>query len=122
MNGKDSLRKPSFDHATSTLFYLLFFVLFATFGAAILFYAETFLFWEHPFSDLGSTTTWVGNPNEISRLVFSTGMLIESGIMLQIWAHYSEESKFRNRGIKRWLAFLGLIGFLISIFPMTAST
>ena len=43
MNGKDSLRNPSFDHTTSTLFYLLFFVWIVTFGAAILFYAGTFL-------------------------------------------------------------------------------
>jgi hypothetical protein len=117
MNGKDSFRKPSYDHDTSTLFYLLFFVLFATFGTAVLFYQETFLFWELPFSELGNTVTLLGNRNDVSRLIFSIGMLVESGIMLQIWAHYSEESKFRNRGIKHGLAFLGSIGFLISIFP-----
>lgn len=117
MTGKDLSTPPSYNYAVSALFFLLFFVLFATFGVAILFYGEPFLFWEHAFSVLGDTVTTQGNPNRVSRLIFSIGMLIESGIFLRIRAHYAGDHRFRNQVIKRWLALLGALGFLVSILP-----
>jgi len=108
---------PSYDHAISTLFVLLSLILFATFGLAVLFFGEPFLFWQHAFSDLGDTVTKHGHSNLTSRMIFSAGMIVEGCLMLKISSRYAEDRTFRNRTIKRWLAFLGAIGFLVSIYP-----
>lgn len=108
---------PSYDHAVSKLFFLVFFVLFITFGLAIALYAEPFHFWQNAFSDLGNLVTPQGLPNEVPRLIFSLGMLAESIIMLAIRAQYSGEQAFRNQRTKSWLALLGAVGFLVSILP-----
>ena len=91
--------------------------MFITFGLAITFYGEPFLFWEHALSDLGCTVTRQGNPNVIPRLIFTLGMLDESFVMLSIWAQYSAEELYRNQAPKRVLALLGAAGFLVSILP-----
>lgn len=108
---------PSYDHDVSVLFFLLSLVVFGTLGLAVVFYAEHFLFWQHAFSDLGNTVTEQGYPNFPSRAIFSVGMILASFLMLRISAHYAEKRDLRNRTVKRWLAFLGAIGFLILIVP-----
>jgi hypothetical membrane protein len=110
-------RAPSYDHSISALFSLLSLILFATFGLAVLFFGERFLFWHHAFSDLGDTVTRQGHSNLSSRVIFSVGMIIESCIMLKISSRYAENQNFRNHPVKRWLALLGAIGFVVSIYP-----
>lgn len=44
-------------------------------------------------------------------------MIIESCIMLRISSRYAENQNFRNQAIKRWLALLGAIGFVVSLYP-----
>lgn len=109
--------KPSYNHAVSKSFFLVFFILFITLGLAIVFYGEPFLFWQHAFSDLGNTVTRQGQPNVVPRLIFSLGMIVESFVMLSIRAQYSGELSFRNQRIKSWLALLGAVGFLVAIVP-----
>ena len=108
---------PSYDHSVSALFLLLSLILLATLGLAVLFFGEPFLFWQHAFSDLGDTVTKQGHSNLISRLIFSAGMIIDGCLMLKISSRYAQDQTFRNRTIKPWLAFLGAIGFLVSIYP-----
>lgn len=108
---------PSYNHAVSKLFFLVFFILFITLGLAIAFYAEPFHFWQNAFSDLGNLVTPLGLPNTVSRLIFSLGMIAESFIMLAVRAQYSGGLAFRNHRIKSWLALLGAVGFLVSILP-----
>jgi hypothetical protein len=108
---------PSYDRDISALFSLLSLILLATLGFAILFYAEPFLFWQHAFSDLGNTVTKGGHANTTSRLTFSVGMVIESAIMLRISAGYGRNQALRHSTIKRWLALLGAVGFVVSIYP-----
>jgi len=117
MNRNTHQSLPSYNHGISTLFYLTFFVLFASFGLAILFYREPFLFWEHAFSDLGCTLTRQGNPNLVPRLIYASGMLIEGLLLLRIGQHYAGERQFKNQTFKRVLAQLGVVGALVSIFP-----
>ncbi|MBN2045927.1 MAG: hypothetical protein JW757_12970 [Anaerolineales bacterium] len=115
---KDKHQKlPSYNHAISTLFFLTFLVLFASFGLAVLFYQEPFSFWEHAFSDLGCTVTRQGKPNLVPRAIYATGMLVEGVLMLQISRQFTGQLKFRNQIIKRDLALLGVVGAVISILP-----
>jgi hypothetical membrane protein len=111
------LKSPSYDHAISRDFFLLFLGLVLTFGIGIFLYREPFQFWEHALSDLGCTVTRAGRPNRISRWVFTIGMMAEGLILLRIRAAYRGEQRFRNQRVKRWLALLGAVGFLISILP-----
>jgi len=111
------MESPPYDHKISALFYFLFLILVTSLGLAIVYYAEPFLFWEHAFSDLGNVITLHGNSNPLSRSIFSIGLIIESIIMFKIGAYYAGNPHFRNHRIKHWLAYLGAIGFLISIYP-----
>jgi hypothetical membrane protein len=113
----EDIQLPSYDHQISALFFLLSLILFADLGLAARFFGDPFLFWHHAFSDLGDTITRQGHSNWASRMIFSIGMIIESCIMLKISYRYVENRDFRNRTIKRWLAVLGAIGFLVSMYP-----
>jgi hypothetical protein len=108
---------PSYDRSISGWFFLVCFVLAASLGLAVVFYPDPFSFWVHPLSNMGTTVSRTGQPNTVPRLIFSVGMIIESFIMLQIGAHYAGERSFRNQSVKRSLALLGAVGFLVSIFP-----
>lgn len=114
---KALISSPSYDRTISALFYLSFLVLVITLGLAILFYPETFQFWQHAFSDLGDTVSKHGYTNSISRKIYTTGMIAESLIFFKIASQYTAKLDFRNQAIKRWLAGLGGLGFLISNFP-----
>jgi hypothetical membrane protein len=107
----------SYDHAISELFFLLSLVLIVTLALAVLFYGEPFRFWHHAFSDLGNTVTSRGRRNVASRMVFSVGMMVECALMLRIRARYGETQDLRHRTIKRWLALLGAVAFLVAICP-----
>ncbi|MGD9030219.1 MAG: hypothetical protein PVG25_10430 [Anaerolineae bacterium] len=108
---------PSYDRDISALFSLLSLILFATLAIAILFHGEPFLFWQHAFSDLGNIKTLGGQPNATSRLTFSVGMIVQSAIMLRISACYAGNETLWHHTVKRWLALLGAIGFVVSIYP-----
>jgi hypothetical protein len=108
---------PSYDHEISLLFFLLSLDVFGSLGLSILLFGERFLFWEHAFSDLGNTITWQGHPNFPSRMVFSVGLVVASLLMLRIGALYAKNQELRNRVIKRWLALLGAVGFVVVIVP-----
>lgn len=108
---------PSYSHDISALFYLLFLVLALTLGLAILFYPETFLFWQHAFSNLGDDVTINGYDNLLSRKVYTGGMILESFILFKISTHYKAPANYRNRTVKRWLAVLGGFGFITSTLP-----
>jgi len=111
------MESPPYDHKISALFYFLFLILVTSLGLAIVYYAEPFLFWEHAFSDLGNVTTLHGNSNTVSRSIFSIGLIIESIIMFKIGAYYAGNPQFCNHRVKQWLAFIGAVGFLISLYP-----
>ena len=111
------MESPPYDHKISALFYFLFLILVTSLGLAVVYYAEPFLFWEHAFSDLGNVNTLHGNSNTVSRAIFSIGLIIESIILFKIGAYYAGNSQFRNHQIKQWLAYIGGIGFLISLYP-----
>ena len=117
MNTNSRTAKPSYNHAVSKLFFLVFFILFITLTLATAFYGEPFRFWQNAFSDLGDAVTPQGNPNLFPRLIFTLGMLAESFVLLSIWAQYSAEEPYRNQTPKRALALLGAAGFLITILP-----
>jgi len=91
-------------------------VMCVTLAVAVALYGEPFS-WDYAFSDLGSAATWQGKVNAPSRLVFTLGGLSASWIMLQIWAAYTGEPKFRHQGAKRDLGALGMAGYLLSSVP-----
>jgi len=115
--GHRELPGLSYDHHISQLFLLLSLIVFVTLALSALFYGEPFLFWRHAFSDLGNTVTPGGHANAASRLVFSVGMIVGGAVMLVISRRYAGSQGFRHRMIKRWLAILGALGFLVAIYP-----
>jgi hypothetical membrane protein len=117
MKAQSQPKISSYNHSVRRLFFLLFYVMLATFGISILLYGEEFLFWKHALSDLGCTMTRMGRPNRISRWVFALGMMVESFIMLRIWEEYTEVPRFRNQAVKAWLAHMAAMGYLFSILP-----
>lgn len=115
-NQADS-QELSYNWAISRYFYLLVAEMMSTLVLAVVLYGEPFRFWEYAFSDLGSTATWGGKVNAPSRLVFTLGGLAASWIMLQVWAAYTGETRFRNQRTKRNLGALGTVGYLFSSVP-----
>ncbi len=115
---KDNLRCPAaYDHSISGLFIALLIALLITLGLAVLFYAEPFIFMQHAFSDLASTTSKHGLPNSISMTIYALGMLIGGSIMLRIAAIYARSPNLSHPVIKSRLAWLASIGFIVSIYP-----
>ena len=109
-------RAPSYNRRISAYFVLLIVALSVTLVVALVLYGESFS-WGYPFSALGSTATWEGKVNVPSRLVFTLGGVSAGWIMLQVWAAYTGEVRFRNQRAKRDLAALGTVGFLLSSVP-----
>lgn len=109
-------RAPSYNRRISGHFVLLTVMMSVTLVAAVALYGEPFS-WEYAYSDLGSTATRQGKVNVPSRLVFTLGGLSASWAMLQIWAAYTGEPRFRNQRSKRNLGALGTAGFLLSSVP-----
>lgn len=107
----------AYDHEISTLFFALVVVLLLTLGLAVLFYAEPFRFWQHAFSDLGSTVSKQGLPNSISMVLYALGMVFEAGIMFRISLQYARSKKLSYASIKSILALLASAGFLVSVLP-----
>jgi hypothetical membrane protein len=107
----------SYDHEISALFLLHSLTVFATLGLAVLVYGEPFRFWHDAFSDLGNTVTHGGHRNAAARLIFSVGMTASSAIMLWICSRYAGRRELRHHAVKCWLARLGALGCLISIYP-----
>ena len=116
MDGRDD-SAPSYDREISTLFTLLSLTVFVTLGLGILFYGEPFRFWQHAFSDLGNTVTRGGHANTAARLIFSAGMVLSSAIMLGISTRFAGRRDLRLHAVKGWLARLGVVGCLVSIYP-----
>jgi hypothetical membrane protein len=107
----------AYDHGISSLFFALIVVLLLTLGLAVLFYAEPFRFWQHAFSDLGSTVSKHGLPNSISMVTYASGMVFEAGIMFRISLQYARSKTLSYAPIKSILALLASGGFLVSVLP-----
>ena len=108
---------PSYDQKISTLFQILFLTLFVAITAAIYFYPEPFLFWQHAFSNLGDRVSLAGYNNMISRIIYISGIVTASIVLFQISAHYKQPFKFQHQAIKQRLAAFSGTGFLISTPP-----
>lgn len=108
---------PSYDHEISKLFLLIGLIIVVTLIVALFFYQDPFQLWQTAFSELGTTTTPQGRPNWASRFVFSAGFGACGVTMFNISWHYEKNHSLRNHTFKRWLAFLGSIGFFVAITP-----
>ena len=108
---------PSYDQNISKLFHIVFLVLFAAIGVAIIFYPEPFLFWQHAFSNLGDRVSLAGYNNMISRVIYISGIVIAGILMFRISAYYKQPFKFQHQNIKQRLAAFSGTGFLISTPP-----
>jgi hypothetical protein len=107
----------AYDQDISVHFVALVIVLLVTLGLAVLFYAEPFLFWQHAFSDLGSTISKHGLPNSTSMLIYAAGMLFNAGIMFRVSVLYTRSKTLSHSSVKSVLALLASAGFLVSVFP-----
>lgn len=83
---------------------------------AMLFYTETYQFWDFSISSLGSTKTPNGSPNRISFFLFILSMIITFRIMWSL-AGYYRVNKSVNYKLFTFLYYLGSVGAVIICFP-----
>ncbi|WP_371806262.1 hypothetical protein [Candidatus Lokiarchaeum ossiferum] len=85
---------------------------------AWIFYPDTYRFFFHYISELGSTTTKLGTPNRTSQIIFSIGTIM-SGTMAILMAEEYLKLKNRNplnilKGISLIIVYLGALTTIFS--------
>ena len=105
------------DLKLARLFRYLAINIIGTYLLGAVFYADAFHFWEHAFSELGTTITLLGTPNLTSSLIMTTGMFINGRLMLEIARIYRLDSTQPHAQVKSGLMYIASLGAFISIFP-----
>ena len=80
-------------------------------------YGERYQFWEDALSYLGGTKTLAGNPNILSWLIFSFGMILSGILCLYIWFLLNGVDEMEHSKFKRYLFLVCGIGYFIMIMP-----
>jgi hypothetical protein len=88
-----------------------------TYLIGAIFYADEFLFWQHAFSELGTTFTLQGTPNLISSMIMTLGMFISGRLLLEIARTYPLCLSQPHTRLKSSLMYVASLGSFISIFP-----
>ena len=114
--GHEPISLP-FNTKISSLFTALALTIFLTFTLGMFCFGENFLFWQHAFSDLGSTITPCGNSNLLSLSIFVMGMLISAVLMILIACHFSRDESLNHRQLKYYLSLLAALGFIVITYP-----
>lgn len=101
-------------------FWVLVFILIATIGLCIGFYAEPeiYQFWKQTISSLGQVNTWPsGNENKISQWIFTAGFLIIALGTLFMMVAYTNNRGFYGAGWKVIFLFVFFFGAIGTAFP-----
>ncbi|MBC8486692.1 MAG: hypothetical protein H8D45_11710 [Bacteroidetes bacterium] len=101
----------------SNLFSFLVILIIGTFCLGMLTFGEPFLFWEYPFSDLGSTVTQNGMPNTYSCFILVLGMLLSGSLLWKISVCFKEDPAIIHYQLKRYLSISAGIGCFVFVFP-----
>jgi hypothetical protein len=107
----------STDIKLGRLFLYLVGNIIGTYLLAAIFYADPFHFWEHAFSELGTTYTLLGSPNLTSSLIMTLGMFISGRLLLEIARSYRQDPSQPHAFAKSNLMYIASLGAFISIFP-----
>jgi hypothetical protein len=102
---------------TSDVFFALAASTVVSFGCAMIVYAEPFHFFEYALSDLGTSRTVNGFPNQWSYAFFALGMLSGAMCSAELARRYRHTSPEPNRKAKLLFSELATIGYLIAIVP-----
>jgi len=78
----------------------------------IFFYPEKFLFWQYPFSYIGTVKSVNGLDNFLSSIIYSLDMIISAFLILFLSFIYRRKKIF----LLSKIMFLGFAGFLIAAF------
>lgn len=105
------------DLKLARLFRYLAINVIATYLLGAIFYADDFHFWEHAFSELGTTITLNNTPNLASSLIMTTGMFINGRLMLEVARTYQKDPYQPQSQVKSTLMYIASFGAFISIFP-----
>lgn len=99
------------------LFQYLVINIAGTYLLGAVFYADPFHFWDHAFSELGTTFTLLGTPNLTSSVIITLGMFITGRLLLEIARTFRQDPKHLHANYKSALMYLASLGSFISIFP-----
>ena len=105
------------DLKLARLFRYLAINIIGTYLLGAIFYADAFHFWEHAFSELGTTVTLIGTPNLTSSLIMTTGMFISGRLMLEIARTYQLNPDQPHPEAKSCFMYIASLGAFISIIP-----
>jgi hypothetical protein len=99
------------------LFQYLVINISGTYLLGAIFYADPFHFWNHAFSELGTTITLLGTPNLASSMIMTLGMFINGRLMLEIARTFRLDPARLHGKYKSVLMYTASLGSFISIFP-----
>ena len=119
--GMEFRERPSYDPLISGLFVLMCLVIPVTLLLAWMLFPDPFSFWWNAFSELENRVTDLGHANPASRVIFSAGWIVSGILMIKIGAHYQRTRDLRAWSVKRVLALVSGIGFLVALTPDDAS-
>jgi uncharacterized membrane protein YuzA (DUF378 family) len=88
-----------------------------TYLLGAIFYADSFHFWNHAFSELGTTITLEGTPNLTSSVIMTLGMFISGRLLLEVARIYERIQNHPHTYLKSRLIYIASLGSFISIFP-----
>jgi hypothetical membrane protein len=80
-------------------------------------YGERYQFWEDALSYLGGIKTLAGDPNILSWLIFTFGMILSGILCLYIWFLLNREDEMEHSKFKGYLFLICGIGYFIMIMP-----
>ena len=111
---KDSLTR---DQQLSDLYRYVVISISLTYLLGAVFYADSFHFWQHALSELGTIRTLLGTPNLLSAFLVGLGMFITGWLLVEIARIYQNHPTIANHYPKSWLSFIAGIGSFVAIFP-----
>ena len=112
---KGRLRRIVLTEDPYRLFCYVSLVFLSGIVAGSLFYGEPFLFWDYPYSYLGTAKTISGYSNIIARVIFDITLVICSTLFLRIGLWYKVQNA--DNRLKEVLSYLGAGGALIMLIP-----
>jgi len=105
------------DQQLSKLYRYVVISISLTYLLGAVFYADTFHFWQHALSELGTTRPLLGTPNLLSAFLVVLGMFITGWFLVEIALIYQNHHTIANHYPKSWLSCIAGIGSFIAIFP-----